>query len=104
MFVAIWEFLVRPEMLSQFDQAYGPEGAWVRLFRQGEGYLRTELVRDVSVSLRYVTLDFWKSRDAYESSREKYAVQYKEIDVQCGELTEREEQIGWFEETLTDAT
>ena len=42
----IWEYTVRPERVAEFEQAYGPDGEWVRLFRRAGGYVRTELHRD----------------------------------------------------------
>ena len=37
-YVYVWEFVVAPEQAGAFEEAYGPEGEWVRLFRGGRGY------------------------------------------------------------------
>ena len=45
-FAYVWEYWVSPEKAFEFHKLYGPEGAWVSLFRQGTGYLDTLLLRD----------------------------------------------------------
>jgi heme-degrading monooxygenase HmoA len=47
MFVTLWEFEVKPGSEELFEQAYGPEGEWVRLFRRAEPYRGTRLLREV---------------------------------------------------------
>src|SRR5947209_2755150 len=56
-YVIIWEFYVKRGNERAFEEAYGPQGAWARFFRRGEGYLGTELLRNVGQSGRYVTID-----------------------------------------------
>ena len=50
---------------EQFEAAYGPEGAWAQFFRTGDGYIGTELLRDVEEPDRYMVIDRWESADAY---------------------------------------
>jgi heme-degrading monooxygenase HmoA len=96
-FVAVWEFWVRPGVEAEFEKAYGPDGVWVRLFSADPAYGGTKLVRDVSAPRRYVTLDLWESRVAYEEFRRLHAEEYRAIDEVCEGLTEREAKIGEFE-------
>lgn len=96
-FVVIWEFHVRPGNEQRFEQIYGPEGEWARLFKAGEGYCGTELNRDFKVARRYVTLDFWASREAYVRFRQESLARYEAIDQVCESLTERETELGAFE-------
>jgi heme-degrading monooxygenase HmoA len=95
-YVVMWEFRVRLEMVERFENAYGQNGQWARLFTPAEGYLATELVRDVQAAGRYVTLDFWKSREAYEDFRERHQAEYKAVDLECEALTESEVELGAF--------
>src|SRR5512135_3081812 len=97
LYVVIWEFRVRPGMEAAFEEAYGPQGAWSRLFGSGEGYLRTELIRDLETTGRYLTLDFWSSRQAYEQFRIANAERYRAIDAECETLTESENRTGEFQ-------
>lgn len=95
-YVVMWEFRVQPGMEGRFERAYGSEGAWAQLFKTGDGFSGTELHRDVSVPRRYVTLDFWKSQEAYQRFRRENAVRYASIDAECESLTQSEAEIGSF--------
>jgi heme-degrading monooxygenase HmoA len=96
-YIIIWEFQVRPGSEIQFEQVYGPDGLWARLFRRGEGYIRTELLRDEKKQGRYLTLDYWVSRAAYERFREQRFDDYKRLDDDCERLTEGEVHLGSYE-------
>ena len=96
MYVIMWEFFVAENSRAQFETDYGPQGAWAEFFRRGEGYLGTELLSDVGVVGRYVTIDRWKSKDVYEVFRDRHHDEYEEIDRGFQALTEREEQLGSF--------
>jgi hypothetical protein len=45
-YVSLCEFRVNTGFVFEFEKAYGPDGDWARLFRRGDGYLGTELLRD----------------------------------------------------------
>lgn len=96
MFVSIWEFLVRPGSEPDFERIYGPEGDWARLFRKGQGYVRTELTRDLDAAGRYVVLDYWNSREDYDQFRSQHRAEYGELDRRCQGLTEMETPMGSF--------
>jgi heme-degrading monooxygenase HmoA len=95
-FLVIWEFVVRPGKEGLFEQIYGPDGDWGRLFRQGRGYYGTKLIRDCDELQRYVTLDFWESQVDYERFKSHHADEYKAIDAKCEALTEKEKEVGKF--------
>jgi heme-degrading monooxygenase HmoA len=96
-FVVVWEFWVRVGAEAEFEKAYGPDGAWVRLFSGDPAYGGTKLVRDVGEPRRYLTLDNWASAESYESFQCNHVAEYAEIDRECERLTEREGEIGRFE-------
>lgn len=50
-----------------FERAYGPDGEWSQFFRQGQGYIGTELLHDVEEPDRYLVIDRWESADAYNA-------------------------------------
>lgn len=93
MFVTLWEFVVKPGSEELFEQAYGPEGAWVRLFRRDARYRGTRLLREVGAERVYVTMDSWESRAAYEEFRERCALEYARIDRECEGLTVGEKHL-----------
>ena len=96
-YLIAWQFRPKEGAERQFETAYGPNGVWAKLFMQGEGFIATELSRDLQHPRRYLTLDFWASKEAYEQFRTEHVAEYKEIDVQCEELTEQETELGRFE-------
>ena len=61
---------------AEFERVYGPEGEWAQFFRQGRGYVGTELLRDVELPGRYVVIDRWESADSYNdfvaANRDEY--------------------------------
>jgi len=95
-YLVIWEFHVRRGMEAAFEKSYGPEGNWAQLFRGSDGFVATELNRDVKEAGRYLTLDFWTSKEAYDDFRARHAARYKEIDAECEAMTEKEVEIGKF--------
>jgi len=50
---------------AEFERVYGPHGEWADFFRQGAGYIGTELLRDVEVPGRYLVVDRWETAAAY---------------------------------------
>ena len=92
----MWEYVVAPEQTSAFEQVYGPSGDWVRLFRRAKGYLRTELHRDREQPHRFITIDYWETKAAWEAFRAGYAREFEILDAACAALTTRETEVGRF--------
>ena len=67
MFVALWEFEVKPGCEERFEKTHGPEGEWAQLFRSDSDYRQTRLLRGAFRPAIYVTFDFWNSRDVFEN-------------------------------------
>lgn len=97
MYCYVWEFRVRDQQLASFVAAYGPEGHWVQLFRRASGYLRTELFRDLDDPARFVTVDYWTSREAALELRVRFRNEFEALDAQGEEYTLEERQLGEFE-------
>lgn len=97
MFVALWEFEVKPGCQKRFQKVYGPGGDWATLFRNDANYQETRLLHDPAHPAIFLTLDFWTSRQAYESSIASHAAEYQRLEAVGEELTRRERKIGWFE-------
>lgn len=95
-FIVVWEFRVRPGKGRYFEKIYGPDGVWGEFFRRGKGYIRTELIRDLKMPRRYLTVDVWTSREACLRFKRKNRIEYQAIDERCGALTEEEVKIGEF--------
>ena len=97
MFLALWEFEVKSGCVERFQSAYGPQGEWVRLFRTDPSFVETRLLRDSAAPNKFVTLDFWQTRYAYESFRELNHPAYAELDKTFEKLTTFENCIGMFD-------
>jgi heme-degrading monooxygenase HmoA len=52
---------------AEFERVYGTDGEWAEFFRQGRGYIGTELLRDAEAPGRYLVVDRWESPDAYNA-------------------------------------
>ena len=96
MYVVLWRFRPLVGRESEFERAYGPSGKWAPLFRRGDGYLGTELLRRSDDSREYLTLDRWASRAAYEAFRVRWSSEYRRLDLWLEELTEEEASFGAF--------
>lgn len=104
MYKYIWQYYVKVEFIEEFEKIYGLEGAWVQLFKKGTGYKGTELLHDCSNERRFLTIDSWISKSAFDKFRKEFAAEFKELDKICEALTEDEIFLGAFDyatESLT---
>ena len=97
MYVIIWEYQVKANQLTEFEDIYSAHGLWVKLFRKAEGYQGTELLRDPDQPQHYITIDRWTSSLHYESFLIRWKSEYTAIDAQCESLTEKESLAGKWE-------
>lgn len=96
-FLILWSFSPQPGLEREFEAAYGPKGAWADLFRQSADFQGTELLRDSKTPGRYLTLDRWCSKAAFEAFFATHGRDYEVLDKACELLTSREERLGAFE-------
>ena len=97
MFVAVWKYEVKEESIEKFEDLYGQNGKWVKLFKENAGYLMTEFVASLSDNSVYITIDKWESNHHYQNYLDKNKNKILEIDVEGEEFTLNETKIGWFE-------
>ena len=90
----MWEYLVKPGQQTEFEKVYGSNGDWAGLFKQADGYVGTDLLRDVEIPGRYITIDRWISSTAFNSFQDKYLEEYEAIDARCSQLTIKEVRLG----------
>lgn len=98
MFIVIWQYAVSPMFKKGFEELYGPNGQWVKLFQRGEGYLGTQLIKEIKESGQYVTIDTWESQTLYEKFLAEHKTQFAEIDAVGEQFTLSETKIGWFKD------
>ena len=93
----VWRFVVAEAQQAEFEAAYGPDGPWAELFRKAEGFIGVELMRSTEKAGTYLTVDRWSSQAAFESFRERFAVEYHALDVRLEGVSKTEARIGAFD-------
>lgn len=94
MWATLWLYRVTPEARPPFEAAYGPDGAWVELFRRHPAYRNTSLIRFQDGI--YATLDVWTDADAFAEFKRHNDEAYAALDAACDPLTEEERHIMSF--------
>lgn len=97
MIQVVWQFIVKERTVDRFLQAYGPDGAWSRLFREHPGFLGTTLLRDVANPRRFLTIDAWETPSHRDRMLSLARDEYSSLDDLFAGLTESEVEIGVFE-------
>jgi len=96
MYVVIWRYRVDPAQEAKFVKAYGPKGEWARFFSSSEDYVGTELLADDERPGEYVTIDRWKSEEAYSGFLGEHESDYDRLDRRMESLTLSESRIGAY--------
>lgn len=96
MFVALWEYEVKPGCEESFQSAYGPHGEWVRLFQSDPHYRETRLLQDLSRTRFYFTLDYWDSESAFDQFKSANHADYAAIDRATEHLIISERRLSTF--------
>jgi len=96
MFVALWEYEVKPGCEESFQSAYGPQGDWVSLFQSNPHFQQTRLLRDLSRPRFYFTLDYWDSETSFEEFKAANRTAYAAIDRATEHLTVSERHVSSF--------
>ncbi len=99
----IWEFVVKEEARGQFELAYGPGGAWSKLFAQCPGFRGTTVLRDTKNPRRYLTIDLWDTEAQREQALAESQAEYSDLEAAFGEWTESKTEMGMFR-VLAEAT
>ena len=94
MHAVAWRYRVAPQCHADFEALYGPDGGWARLFRRSVDYLGTSLYRDTADVDTYLTIDRWRSRDAYEAFLRDERADYAALDARGDALTIEETRLG----------
>lgn len=89
MFATVWAYKVKDSVRDEFVGVYGRDGKWASLFRQHEGYIRTDLYEDLSQPGHFMSADLWRKRADYEEFQEKFGGTYGALDQQCACLSEQ---------------
>jgi heme-degrading monooxygenase HmoA len=99
----VWEFVVKEEDRGQFELAYGPGGAWSKLFALCPGFRGTTLLRDTKEPRRYLSIDIWDTVAQWEQMLVERKAEYSELDAAFADWTESQTEVGIFR-VLAEAT
>jgi len=99
----IWEYVVKEEAQDQFRLAYGPGGAWSKLFAQCPGFQGINVLRDMKNPRRYLMIEIWKTEALRELALAKHKAEFSELEIVLDGLIESKTKIGIFS-MLTEAT
>ena len=95
----MWEFIVKTEHKMTFEEIYSPRGKWASLLSKANGYIKTELFHDALDSVKYITIDYWKSSVDRGQFMIQYSDAYAKLDSECAAFTINERYIGEFDVT-----
>jgi heme-degrading monooxygenase HmoA len=87
---------------AAFEQAYGPDGHWAQFFRQGRGYIGTELLHDVEEPERYLVIDRWESAKAYNDFLAEHNGEYVRRSDEAKFHYVQELRFGTFENVWSE--
>lgn len=103
MIEVICEFVVREETQGQFELAFGPGGAWSKLFAECPGFRGTTLLRNMQDSRHYLSIELWDAEAQREQMLAERQAEYADLDADLAEWTESKTDVGIFR-VLAEAT
>jgi heme-degrading monooxygenase HmoA len=92
----VWEFVVKEEARGQFELAYGPGGAWSKLFARSPGFRGTTLLRDTKDPRRYLAIELWDTEIQREQVLAERKAEYSNLDATFDDWTESRTEMGIF--------
>jgi heme-degrading monooxygenase HmoA len=92
----IWEFVVKEEARGRFELAYGPGGAWSKLFARSQGFRGITLLRDTRNPRRYLAVDVWDTESQREQALAEQKAEYSTLDAALADWTESRTEVGTF--------
>lgn len=96
MYIIVWSYRVKHNCEYTFKEHYNSNGSWARLFSQSEGYVSTDLLQLEGDDLMFMTIDRWKTQQAYFRFKKDFAQPYAELDQLCSALTDEENHLGSY--------
>ena len=92
----VWEFVVKEEARGPFELAYGPGGAWGKLFARCPGFRGTTVLRDTKNPRRYLAIDLWETEAQREQALAEHKAEYSDLEAAFGEWIESKTEVGIF--------
>ena len=99
----VWEFVLKEHYRGVFELAYGPGGAWSKLFSDCPGFRGTTVMRDVKDPRRYLVVDLWDTGAQRDQALRERETGYADMQVSFDQWTETRREVGVFN-VLAQAT
>jgi heme-degrading monooxygenase HmoA len=99
----VWDCAVKEEARGQFELAYGPGGAWSKLFARCPGFRGTTLLRETEDPRRYLAIDLWDTLAQREQALTEAKDEYAKVEAALADWTESRIEVGVFR-VLAQAT
>jgi heme-degrading monooxygenase HmoA len=103
MIEVVWEYIVKEEAQGQFELAYGPGGAWSKMFARCPGFRGTTLLRDTKKPRRYLVIDLWDTEAQREQVLDERKAEYADLEAAFANWTESKTEVGIYR-VLAEAT
>lgn len=100
MIYMVWKYKVMPEHQPSFEELYGAEGSWAKLFGQTAGFVSSTLIHHTQDPFVYMTLDQWSDELAFRRFMHAHKASYETLDKQCSGLTFEQHYLGTFAEPM----
>jgi hypothetical protein len=91
--IRVWEYDVVPSARAEFEQAYGPDGAWARLFASSGGFRGTELFASSTSPDRYLTIDRFDDAADWDDLQAAKSEEYRRLDAELEHLTTKQREL-----------
>ncbi|GAA4381508.1 antibiotic biosynthesis monooxygenase family protein [Agromyces bauzanensis] len=92
----VWTYEVDPAPRHAFEDAYGPDGDWARLFGLAEGFLEVVLLADAAAPGRYLTIDRWRDEASFDRFTAEHGEAYAALDDVLAGISGRGTRLGGF--------
>jgi heme-degrading monooxygenase HmoA len=92
----VWSYDVDADDRKAFEQAYGPEGEWSRLFSRGDGFVEVVLLADAADPGLYLTIDRWRDQASFEDFMVQESDDYAALDDALAGVSRRGTRLGGF--------
>ena len=91
--VRVWRYDVPTDVREEFEEEYGPNGSWARLFANSPGFLGTSLYVDVRSRKSYLTVYRFADDEAWQLFRAEHDSAYQEVGVRLRHLTTAQDDL-----------
>jgi len=97
-YLRIWKFRPPTGREEEFAAAYSPDGDWARLFSIADGFIETQLLRPAQPGGWWMTVDRWRSEQAFEAFEAERGDDYRRLDAELEGCAGEEVFVGAFED------